>query len=108
MRTKDWPRSEGTDCRDPLQCCVPIFSDYSINEKFPWVELLVNSDLNLVVCLSVMAALREMGYLFLPTADKEGKHWQRGKSHEPIFMTTEALSDHASFVAGSSLGNISS
>lgn len=43
---------------------------------------MANSDLNSVLYLSVMIAHREMGYLSLPTADKEVNQWQRRKNHD--------------------------
>ena len=108
MRTRDWLQLEGTDCRDPFQGCVAVFSDYSMQESLPWEKLTANSDLNLAVYLSVMTALREMGSLSLPTADKEVKQWQKGKSHKHILITKGALPKHANCIPRSSLGNTSS
>lgn len=71
-------------------------------------KTMANSDLNLVVSLSVMTVLREMGYLSLPTADKEVKQWQRGKSPETIVITEGALPKYANRIPRGSSGNTTS
>lgn len=50
-----------------------------------------HSDLKLVAYLSVMVVLREIEYWSLPSADREGRQWQKRKSHEPVFITKEAI-----------------